>query len=108
MPKNTTSIKIDNNDARRITFDESCKKESLDDQQIDVNKLYAPKWIETLRRHSSHVPSSSDNHYFLPDDRKLSADAAYLNFLNSSPAATRRISCGSLFKVNIFIAFGLI
>ncbi|KAL5290145.1 DGKD family protein [Megaselia abdita] len=91
-------IKIDHNDTKRITFDESCKKESLDDQKIDENKLHVQKLLDPIRRHSSHVPTYSGDNLLMPDDRKLSVDVSYTNFLNCSPAATRRISCGSLFK----------
>lgn len=90
-------------DDRRITFDESCKKESLDDQKIDENKLHVNPLVDPIRRHSSHVPLNSADNHLIPEDRKLSVDIAYTNFLNCSPAATRRISCGSLFKVNFLI-----
>lgn len=94
--------KINQNDIKRITFDESCKKESLDDDKIDENKLHVNNLVDPIRRHSSHVPLYPKENHLMPEDRKLSVDVAYTNFLNCSPAATRRISCGSLFKVNKF------
>lgn len=104
LQKNPSSIcindKISNNDIKRITFDESCKKESLDDDRLDENKLHVQKLVDPLRRHSSHVPLYPSDNHLMCEDRKLSVDVAYSNFLNCSPAATRRISCGSLFKVS--------
>lgn len=60
-----------------------------------------------IRRHSSHSPSLSVKVVDKEKDRRhsgfnpnlLGMDAEHMRFLNCSPAATRRISCGSLFKV---------
>lgn len=45
-----------------------------------------PKEIDANRRHSNHNPNL------------LSLDPEHVRFLNCSPAASRRISCGTLFK----------
>ena len=65
--------------------------------------------INELRRHSSHAPSLSPRFYDKEKDRRhsgynpnlLTLDSEHMRFLNCSPAASRRISCGSLFKVFI-------
>jgi diacylglycerol kinase (ATP) len=46
----------------------------------------APKEVDVNRRHSNHNPNL------------LSYDSERVKFLNCSPAASRRISCGTLFK----------
>lgn len=65
-----------------------------------------------LRRHSSHATTLTVKEYEKEKDRRhsgnpnlLGLDSERMRFLNCSPAATRRISCGSLFKVlrNIWI-----
>lgn len=134
-------------DVKRITFDESCKKESLDDnysggqtgtgQQQGSSVLrpptpvrpgYGMRFLEPpdnttnsnylsahlcadIRRHSSHTTSSTIREYDKEKDRRYSgytsSNHLSLNpersssnrFLSSSPAASRRISYGSLFKV---------
>ncbi|XP_070063165.1 diacylglycerol kinase eta isoform X6 [Drosophila virilis] len=127
-------------DVKRITFDESCKKESFDDvnpnyPQISVvvrpptplrgdsikpaksssSSILAASscllGVRTLnsseiRRHSSHAPSLAVREYDKDKDRRhsgfnpnyLTLDPEHTRFLSSSPAASRRISCGSLFK----------
>lgn len=63
--------------------------------------------INEIRRHSSHSPSLTVKEYDKEKDRRhsgfnpnlLGLDSEHMRFLNCSPAATRRISCGSLFKV---------
>lgn len=122
-------------DVKRITFDESCKKESFDDvnpnyPQISVvvrpptplrgdaikpmnaasaaNLLSARMLPMELRRHSSHATTSLTVREHAEKDRRhsgvnpnlLSLDPEHTKFLSSSPAASRRISCGSLFKVS--------
>lgn len=129
-------------DVKRITFDESCKKESFDDvnpnyPQISVvvrpptplrgdsikpaksssSSILAASscllGVRTLnsseiRRHSSHAPSLAVREYDKDKDRRhsgfnpnyLTLDPEHTRFLSSSPAASRRISCGSLFKVS--------
>nr|XP_036234017.1 diacylglycerol kinase eta isoform X4 [Bactrocera oleae] len=122
-------------DVKRITFDESCKKESFDDvnpnyPQISVvvrpptplrgdaikpmnaasaaNLLSARMLPMELRRHSSHATTSLTVREHAEKDRRhsgvnpnlLSLDPEHTKFLSSSPAASRRISCGSLFKPN--------
>lgn len=47
----------------------------------------APREVDINRRHSGHNPNL------------LTLDSQHMRFLSCSPAATRRISCGSLFKV---------
>lgn len=64
-----------------------------------------------IRRHSSHSPSLTVKVFDKEKDRRhsgfnpnlLGMDAEHMRFLNCSPAATRRISCGSLFKVLVGI-----
>ncbi|XP_070063164.1 diacylglycerol kinase eta isoform X5 [Drosophila virilis] len=59
-----------------------------------------------IRRHSSHAPSLAVREYDKDKDRRhsgfnpnyLTLDPEHTRFLSSSPAASRRISCGSLFK----------
>ncbi|XP_030373611.1 diacylglycerol kinase eta isoform X2 [Scaptodrosophila lebanonensis] len=129
-------------DVKRITFDESCKKESFDDvnpnyPQISVvvrpptplrgDSVKASAAISSasltassallgvrglnaseIRRHSSHAPSLSVREFDKDKDRRhsgfnpnlLTLDPEHARFLSSSPAASRRISCGSLFKPN--------
>ncbi|XP_034487795.1 diacylglycerol kinase eta isoform X1 [Drosophila innubila] len=128
-------------DVKRITFDESCKKESFDDvnpnyPQISVvvrpptplrgdsvkpttsssSILTTPSGLlgvrslnsSEIRRHSSHAPSLSVREFDKDKDRRhsgfnpnyLTLDPEHARFLSSSPAASRRISCGSLFKPN--------
>lgn len=63
-----------------------------------------------MRRHSSHSPSLSPREYDKDKDRRhsginpnlLGLDSEHMKFLNCSPAASRRISCGSLFKVRSY------
>lgn len=65
--------------------------------------------LSEIRRHSSHSPSLTVKEFDKEKDRRhsgfnpnlLEMDAGHMKFLNCSPAATRRISCGSLFKVCI-------
>lgn len=128
-------------DVKRITFDESCKKESFDDvnpnyPQISVvvrpptplrgdsvkptastssilmtsSGLLGVRSLNSaeIRRHSSHAPSLSVREFDKDKDRRhsgfnpnyLTLDPEHARFLSSSPAASRRISCGSLFKVS--------
>lgn len=49
----------------------------------------APREVENYRRHSGHNPN------------RLGLDSEHMRFLSCSPAASRRISCGTLFKVFI-------
>ncbi|XP_017848729.1 diacylglycerol kinase eta isoform X5 [Drosophila busckii] len=122
-------------DVKRITFDESCKKESFDDvnpnyPQISVvvrpptplrgdsvkaaASLTAASGLlgvralnaSEIRRHSSHAPGLTVREFDKDKDRRhsgfnpnmLTLDPEHARFLSNSPAASRRISCGSLFK----------
>ncbi|KAH8346857.1 hypothetical protein KR059_001069 [Drosophila kikkawai] len=142
-------------DVKRITFDESCKKESFDDvnpnyPQISVvvrpptplrgdsvkpsgsgagallpggamsggamsmsvsmacSGLLGVRAMNAseIRRHSSHAPGLAVREFDKDKDRRhsgfnpnqLTLDPEHARFLSSSPAASRRISCGSLFK----------
>ncbi|XP_070142722.1 diacylglycerol kinase eta isoform X7 [Drosophila kikkawai] len=144
-------------DVKRITFDESCKKESFDDvnpnyPQISVvvrpptplrgdsvkpsgsgagallpggamsggamsmsvsmacSGLLGVRAMNAseIRRHSSHAPGLAVREFDKDKDRRhsgfnpnqLTLDPEHARFLSSSPAASRRISCGSLFKPN--------
>ncbi|XP_070142717.1 diacylglycerol kinase eta isoform X2 [Drosophila kikkawai] len=144
-------------DVKRITFDESCKKESFDDvnpnyPQISVvvrpptplrgdsvkpsgsgagallpggamsggamsmsvsmacSGLLGVRAMNAseIRRHSSHAPGLAVREFDKDKDRRhsgfnpnqLTLDPEHARFLSSSPAASRRISCGSLFKVS--------
>uniref|UniRef100_A0A6P4F0V0 Diacylglycerol kinase n=1 Tax=Drosophila rhopaloa TaxID=1041015 RepID=A0A6P4F0V0_DRORH len=61
-----------------------------------------------IRRHSSHAPGLAVREFDKDKDRRhsgfnpnqLTLDPDHARFLSSSPAASRRISCGSLFKPN--------
>jgi len=136
-------------DVKRITFDESCKKESFDDvnpnyPQISVvvrpptplrgdsikptvsllpgssggamavsmtcSGMLGVRAMNAseIRRHSSHAPGLTVREFDKDKDRRhsgfnpnqLTLDPEHTRFLSSSPAASRRISCGSLFKVS--------
>lgn len=52
-----------------------------------------PREIDANRRHSNHNPNL------------LNLDSEHVRFLNCSPAASRRISCGTLFKTNEGLPF---
>lgn len=52
-----------------------------------------PREIDANRRHSNHNPNL------------LGLDPEHVKFLNCSPAASRRISCGTLFKTNEGLPF---
>ncbi|XP_073819410.1 diacylglycerol kinase eta isoform X3 [Musca autumnalis] len=70
--------------------------------------LLALRLPSEIRRHSSHATSLTVREFDKDKDRRhsgfnpnyLSLDPEHNRFLNSSPAASRRISCGSLFKPN--------
>lgn len=53
----------------------------------------APREVDVNRRHSNHNPNL------------LGLDSEHVRFLNCSPAASRRISCGTLFKNNEGLPF---
>lgn len=73
----------------------------------EINSDLRIQRINEIRRHSSHSPSLTVKEYDKEKDRRhsgfnpnlLGLDSEHMRFLNCSPAATRRISCGSLFKV---------
>ncbi|XP_067638667.1 diacylglycerol kinase eta isoform X2 [Eurosta solidaginis] len=74
-----------------------------------TNLLTAARMLPMeLRRHSSHATTSLTVREHAEKDRRhsgynpncLSLDPEHTKFLSSSPAASRRISCGSLFKPN--------
>jgi diacylglycerol kinase (ATP) len=70
-----SSLSIRNNEYRRHS---SHTPSNLAPREVDIN-----------RRHSGHNPNL------------LTLDSQHMRFLSCSPAASRRISCGSLFKVNL-------
>lgn len=78
----------------------------IDPPSPDSNTLRVQR-INEIRRHSSHSPSLTVKEYEEKDRRHsgvnsktLGLDSEHMRFLSCSPAATRRISCGSLFKTN--------
>lgn len=110
-------------DVKHITFQHDVK---FDDEDSDGDESKQPKFnvvveppspiisdelrvhrINEIRRHSSHAPSLSTKEYEKEKDRRhsgynpnlLGLDSEHMRFLNCSPAASRRISSGSLFKV---------
>lgn len=127
-PNMTTALKKKgsiSDGPRHISFDDSCKKESA---EMAPKKVEFPKVsviveppsppvicdeirmqrISDLRRHSSHTTPLTVKEFDKERDRRhsgynpnlLGLDSDHMKFLNCSPAATRRISCGSLFKVS--------
>lgn len=74
----------------------------------DLGNSLRVQRINELRRHSSHSPSLTVKEYDAEKDRRhsgvnpntLGLDSEHMRFLSCSPAASRRISCGSLFKPN--------
>jgi diacylglycerol kinase (ATP) len=79
------------------------------------DRLRALRGSEYYRRHSSHLPSSlgapresmenmrrHSNH----NPNLINIDPEHAKYLNSSPAASRRISCGTLFKSGERLTFG--
>lgn len=109
---------------RHISFDDSCKKESSESPKKmgfpQVSVIVEPpsppvltdegrmQRMSEIRRHSSHTAASltvkefdkeRDRRHSGHNPNLLGLDSEHLKFLNCSPAASRRISCGSLFKV---------
>ncbi|XP_031629106.1 diacylglycerol kinase eta isoform X3 [Contarinia nasturtii] len=105
---------------RHISFDDSCKKDDGDEKSHTKVQVYVDppspdlgntlrvQRINEIRRHSSHSPSLTVKEYEAEKDRRhsgvnpntLGLDQEHMRFLSCSPAASRRISCGSLFKPN--------
>lgn len=124
-PTNKKRTNVNNDGQRHISFDESCKKESAESQPPQraqfpqVSVIVEPpsppvisdemrmQRISDIRRHSSHTTSLTVKEFDKDRDRRhsgfnpnfLGLDSEHMKFLSCSPAATRRISCGSLFKV---------
>lgn len=67
--------------------------------------IRALRGSEYYRRHSSHTPGSLAVPREVDINRRHSNHNPNLLSLNCSPAASRRISCGTLFKVNIIFFF---
>lgn len=82
----------------------------VDPPSPDLSNTLRVQRINEIRRHSSHSPSLTVKEYDTEKDRRhsganpntLGLDSEHMRFLNCSPAASRRISCGSLFKPNEF------
>lgn len=80
----------------------------VDPPSPDMGNSLRVQRINEIRRHSSHSPSLTVKEYDAEKDRRhsgvnpneLGLDSEHMRFLNCSPAASRRISCGSLFKPN--------
>lgn len=112
-------------DVRHISFQHDVKFDDDDDDDYEpqvprFNMVVEPpspqitdelraQRISEIRRHSSHAPSSLSTKEFEKEkDRRhsgynpnlLGLDSEHMRFLHGSPAATRRISSGSLFKVS--------
>lgn len=76
-----------------------------------INDELRAQRISEYRRHSSHAPSLHPRQYEKEKDRRhsgynpnlLGLDSEHMRFLNCSPAASRRISSGSLFKVSLIL-----
>lgn len=80
---------------------------SMSDQDLRTSKF------NEIRRHSSHTPSllapkemEINRRHSGNNPNLLGLDRERMKFLNCSPAATRRISVGSLFKPNEGLMFG--
>lgn len=77
--------------------------------------LRALRCSEYLRRHSSHMPGDStrltpreidaNRRHSNHNPNLLGLETEHVRFLNCSPAASRRISCGTLFKTNEGLPF---
>lgn len=86
----------------------------VDPPSPELSNTLRVQRINEIRRHSSHSPSLTVKEYDAEKDRRhsgvnsktLGLDSEHMRFLNCSPAASRRISCGSLFKPNEFGALG--
>lgn len=86
----------------------------VDPPSPDLSNTLRVHRINEIRRHSSHSPSLTVKEYDTEMDRRhsganpntLGLDPEHMRFLSCSPAASRRISCGSLFKPNEFGALG--
>lgn len=81
---------------------------SIGDQELRSAK------VNEIRRHSSHTPSllapkdiEMNRRHSGNNPNLLGLDREHVKFLNCSPAATRRISVGSLFKPNEGIPLSL-
>lgn len=80
----------------------------VDPPSPDMNNTLRVQRINEIRRHSSHSPSLTVKEYDADKERRhsgvnpntLGMDPEHMRFLSCSPAASRRISCGSLFKPN--------
>lgn len=80
----------------------------MDPPSPDIGGSLRVQRINEIRRHSSHSPSLTVKEYDMDTDRRhsgvnpntLGLDSEHMRFLSCSPAASRRISCGSLFKPN--------
>lgn len=82
------------------------------DSPCKMNHLRAVRCSE-YRRHSSHTPGTTLTPREIDANRRhsnhnpnlLGLDSEHMRFLNSSPAASRRISCGTLSKNNEGLPF---
>lgn len=120
LSDNQLTLKQNVTDGKHIHFQDSPEFYHDDDERTipEFNVVVEPpspqvtdelrtQRINDLRRHSSHSPSLSPREYDKDKDRRhsginpnlLGLDSEHMKFLNCSPAASRRISCGSLFKV---------
>lgn len=126
LSDNQLTLKQNVADVKHIHFQDSPEFYHDDDERTipEFNVVVEPpspqvtdelrtQRINDLRRHSSHSPSLSPREYDKDKDRRhsginpnlLGLDSEHMKFLNCSPAASRRISCGSLFKVSRFFVW---
>lgn len=116
-----TEVKPPSVDSKHISFDDACKKDDGDEKYSTLVSVvieppspemnasdYRMQRANEIRRHSSHSPSLTVKECDKEKDRRhsgvnpnlLGLSSDHMRFLDCSPAATRRISCGSLFKPN--------
>lgn len=123
IPKGRTSGRIDYKNAIISDAEDNEDKDGRDNEKFPniVIDPASPKLNDHLRvirgseyrRHSSHTPGATLTPREIDVNRRhsnhnpnlLGLDSEHVRFLNCSPAASRRISCGTLFKNNEGLPF---
>jgi diacylglycerol kinase (ATP) len=123
IPKPTKHERIDYKSAVLTDVFDSEDKDGRDNEKIPSISIdpCSPKISDhlralrcsELRRHSSHTPGATLAPREIDTNRRhsnlnpniLGLDSEHVRFLNCSPAASRRISCGTLFKNNESLPF---